>query len=1085
MSEATRKRARGHATPDPSEVGCEREFAGETSTPRGSRRRHRRNLGWGLLSFLGLLLLVITTLWWSNGGTPRSLPTHPYTAAHGDLLDHLERRYPLRVRLSGSGVSSEAEFHDEIASSLTFAGEEIGRRVSAEARIEREAAEPSTPESQAAAGARWLLNNSPSRAIAALQAARLRRPGDSRIVNDLAAAYLVRHVKEQRPLDLLEAIVLADKATQADSGIEPHFNLALALDTANLSGPALGAWQHYLRTDGRESAWTRIASQRLESLQDPNRGERWERVRPVLWESAVSRDVEGLRRIFEEFPERSRDEIEAWFFDSWSEAILAGDQIAAREVLTTIRSALEAGNRGLAVLGAAVAHLDRRDPLERKEVARGLREFWQAKAAVERFQGANAHEPAKTALSRLQQAGSPLEGRALALVALCQYQDGSYREAAANALAAYEAALEVSDVQTVAQSLQILGVMASIENRFGDALDRYQEALTLSRELGWNTDAAGPEGLIGEVLRLLGDDESAWRHRLSALARSEASYKGWVRFRLLLDGTAALLPDSPDAARYFADELVRVAELVDTPTTWIIALRQRSEVIALLGQRRQAIEDLETAEHWIDRLPDRQLAEMLLGNVLRTRGELLLTSRPREALSALDRALDLFRRTDFEFGIPWALRTRSVAHRALGDTERAASDLQMAIRKLEARVSTISDPKLRAEFSEEVRETYDEILALHLSSGQGGLALEYAARSHWSLVESASKLGAPQAIADLRLPYGTVVISYRALDDRLVIWALRKDRMLLKEVPIDNSELRDRVEDYRRSIRWDTQHESLARAMHEVLLRPVAPALERVKEIIVVPDRFLGRVPFAALIDAQTGHALLEDFTVSLSPSIQAVEDAAGRADRLGPNSSVLAVASSASGYRASTGSLPLAVVELERIAERFPRTTQLLGEEASEARLLEEAPRYEILHLAGHALSNEGNPLLASLSLAPYGQSDGRLFAHEILRARLASVRLAVLSACGTADMGGGNASLALALTEAGIPTVLASLWDVRDRPPAALFDKFYAKLSNGEDPIAALRAAQLELRASPDPELNRPESWAAFVAIRDGRRF
>ena len=77
------------------------------------------------------------------------------------------------------------------------------------------------------------------------------------------------------------------------------------------------------------------------------------------------------------------------------------------------------------------------------------------------------------------------------------------------------------------------------------------------------------------------------------------------------------------------------------------------------------------------------------------------------------------------------------------------------------------------------------------------------------------------------------------------------------------------------------------------------------------------------------------------------------------------------------------------------------------------------------------------------------------------------------------GVTSLARAFLAAGVPTVAASLWSVDDRPTAVLFDAFHRYLWNGEDPVDALRSAQLGMLRGGNPADRSPRAWAAFEVI------
>jgi len=96
------------------------------------------------------------------------------------------------------------------------------------------------------------------------------RTNSAREASDLAAAYLVRGVRENRPQDVSRALALASLALQRDaSAREALFNRALALDRLSMFDAARQAWQEYLKVDD-ESGWAaeaRIHLQRLNGEQ--------------------------------------------------------------------------------------------------------------------------------------------------------------------------------------------------------------------------------------------------------------------------------------------------------------------------------------------------------------------------------------------------------------------------------------------------------------------------------------------------------------------------------------------------------------------------------------------------------------------------------------------------------------------------------------------------------------------------------------------------------------------------------------------------------------------------------------------------
>jgi CHAT domain-containing protein len=198
-----------------------------------------------------------------------------------------------------------------------------------------------------------------------------------------------------------------------------------------------------------------------------------------------------------------------------------------------------------------------------------------------------------------------------------------------------------------------------------------------------------------------------------------------------------------------------------------------------------------------------------------------------------------------------------------------------------------------------------------------------------------------------------------------------------------------------------------------------------------------------------------------------------------------------------------------------------LFGKEPTEERLKVELPRFYYVHLATHGFFvPEGMPSILSTVraretgrpqeeitpddatltglLAGYfsslvcaganspceGRDNAFLSAEEISWLDLENVDLVVLSACetgiGRAESGEGMIGLRRNLRQAGVKTVISSLWKVDDEATAELMKRLYVNLWQKKmGKLDALRDAELSMleenRAKhKDP---RPETWGAFV--------
>jgi hypothetical protein len=249
----------------------------------------------------------------------------------------------------------------------------------------------------------------------------------------------------------------------------------------------------------------------------------------------------------------------------------------------------------------------------------------------------------------------------------------------------------------------------------------------------------------------------------------------------------------------------------------------------------------------------------------------------------------------------------------------------------------------------------------------------------------------------------------------------------------------------------------------------ISAALEGVRRLLVVPTQFLGIVPYALLSPGGRG-PLVETTAISIAPSAGALAPLAD-VDEGGLPTDPLVVGDPAP---AAGSALPAAREEAEAVAAAW-NTLPLLGEHARRADVVRRAETADLLYFATHGVvipaRQVGRGTGDEIVLA-----DGGWTAWEITYARLRA-RLAVLSACDSAlglPSAAGVAGVARAFHQAGVPRVVASLWNVSDRATADLMVDFARALAEAE-PAEALRGAMLRQRErTPDPAL-----WGAFTAF------
>jgi len=370
---------------------------------------------------------------------------------------------------------------------------------------------------------------------------------------------------------------------------------------------------------------------------------------------------------------------------------------------------------------------------------------------------------------------------------------------------------------------------------------------------------------------------------------------------------------------------------------------------------------------------------------------------------------------------------------------------------------------------------------------------------------------------------GTVLLAYSVGENETSLFVVQAEGALgsglsVFALPVGRKELRQKVERFRYLIETPgkTSLATEATDLYGLLLRPAERLLSASKRLVICPDGPLHVLPFATLMRDRVGNEARQ-YLVEWKP-LHIVASATVYAEikkRREPQVAVKRLALAAFGdarfpQSQPTGEqskdaelrrlhdrgvtlsrLPSTREEVRGIAALYPGAKTFLGEHATEGNVMIVAKEARYLHIASHAVLDEGLPLNSGLALtAPEkpepGKDNGLLQAWEIFDGLRIDADLVTLSACKTAlgkDMGGdGLLGLTRAFQYAGARTVLASLWSVADRSTAKLMRRFYGYLAEGKSKDEALRAAQLEMLRS-GGAASHPRHWGAFELFGDWR--
>jgi CHAT domain-containing protein len=642
-----------------------------------------------------------------------------------------------------------------------------------------------------------------------------------------------------------------------------------------------------------------------------------------------------------------------------------------------------------------------------------------------------------------------------------------------------------------AQALWLRALIIGTAGHESEALVDTREALRLFQAAGEVENVAIMLTRLATYAGYIGDTNESWRHRAAALELF-ATYGESVRFPSLLLDTARASSEAGHtyAALRFHDAHVRVATQNRDPAVIASAYRLRSLARWRAGKAEPAIADLLAARDAVAKVPDQSMRKRLEANIRATETTVFRESDPPRAIAAATDAIDLFTRLGNRLRLIEMYVERGRAHEANGNFQAALRDTSAAAEEVDRQRAALMTVAQRRDFVERRRTVFEAGVDLMVRRGDFGAAFSFAEASRARvLLDLASPAGEndpwPAEAIRRAMPQGTTLLSYVSLPDRLIIWTVdqKEIRGVVADVsrPMLRAQIREMIGACAGHSAADCRSRSVA--VHRSLVAPVRARLT--ERVVVVPDDLLSGVPFAALSSAVDAPYLVEQHQIVIAPSatiyarrpqVLVAKDARTTALLIGNpmfDRQMLP----------ELPDLPAADTEVRQIGGFYQDATILTGAAATKRLALEALERGEIVHFAGHVVTDAEDGAQSALVFAPEGPGDdGRLRAEEILRHDLAAVPLVVLSSCGTGDRieaADGPLGFARVFLMAGVPLVVAAITPADDGPTQVLLSKFHHGLVETGDPAAALRAAQLSMIRSGDPSLRAPAAWSSFVVI------
>jgi CHAT domain-containing protein len=915
-------------------------------------------------------------------------------------------------------------------------------------------------EARRATGVAYLVIGRHRESLAALAGAAA-SSNDASVWNDLAAARYEVALHGQ-PSELPQALAEADRALRLDGrSAAGRFNRALIVERMGLREEARAAWLRFLDVEPG-SEWSTEARQHVRRLSDGL----------LVFDPALL-DTMLPDELARQFPLELRTRGEGLLLAEWADAEAAGDAARAAGTLNRVRQFGDALRRarGEQLLADAVVAIDRAGAPARRLLAMAHRTYRDGRVALKQRQPRAAEAQFKSAAEAFAAGGSPMAPVTRYYEAIAAFNQGHVDEASAALL---ELLGTVDSTRHPALAAQLHWQLATCANAAADwgAAARHADAsATLFRALGESANAAFVDSLAAMALELIGETGPAWEHRLRSF--TELSTHGErARLATLVHSAAFTLGSTgkPAAAAAMLDLLIEPGRVEPAQLSFVLA--DRARLAARLDDDGDARRAFGNARAAAAKVLDPALREIVDAQIGLAQASLPRGEQPAVAIAVLDRSIAVFTRNRTKADLADAYLQRARAYRADGDPAAAALDLAAALHEVELQQSTIGDEQSRLQFLDTAAQILEETIELRLAQGDVAGAFRMADRSRTLLERRGAQTLSSTETVDLipSVAPGMVLVEYAVLPRSVIAFCVTSDGITAERIDVDRATLQTRIATFVDRIRRRApvaEVDAEGTALYRLLIESLQPRLSGARELVIVPDRQLYALPFAALRDEARQKYLAEKLVLRFATAATFAEDPGGA---LRP---ALIVADPPA---AQWPRLEASREEAARIAA-LHQGTLLSGAAATRRAFADAAAGSALIHFAGHA-DSDATASYGALLFAASAADSGIVGSSDVARIRLTRRPLVVLAACGTfrgdALHVGGMSSLARAFLAAGARGVVGTLWEIDDDVSAPLFLRLHQHLIGGAAPADALRSAQSDLLHSADPRLAHPATWA-----------
>ena len=311
-----------------------------------------------------------------------------------------------------------------------------------------------------------------------------------------------------------------------------------------------------------------------------------------------------------------------------------------------------------------------------------------------------------------------------------------------------------------------------------------------------------------------------------------------------------------------------------------------------------------------------------------------------------------------------------------------------------------------------------------------------------------------------------VLLEYFMTDDSVSVFIVGNGVLERTTLPISTSQLQEEVNLTRYGLSWPGgpgREQALGhhlQSLYAALIEPIESRLRR--QVIIIPHRFLNHLPFHLLLGPD-GY-LAENYAVSYAPSASAYTRSSHKESS--SRCSSLIIGTEARDLQAISK-------EVHDVASRLPNCQVSVDKSLQEIRPALETATF--IHIASHALFRADDPTWSLINLGADVLTPADMLSLKV------NADLITMSACSTGQTfvrGNEIRGFVRAVFQWGVPSLIASLWEVNDRATSMLMGRFYTRLQESPELAENLNRAMLDVKQ----EFRAPYYWGGFVLI--GRR-